>query len=114
MKAPAMANAITFAAPSTRGVPCVVYASHEVHNSVDKAIGMMGLGRRNLRRIETDDEYRIVPAALERAIAEDRAAGRRPACIIGTAGTVNTEFRKEKKLHGGTGSTGRNRALRHR
>ena len=76
--------------PSTRGVPCVVYASHEVHNSVDKAIGMMGLGRRNLRRIETDDEYRIVPAALERAIAEDRAAGRRPICIIGTAGTVNT------------------------
>jgi glutamate/tyrosine decarboxylase-like PLP-dependent enzyme len=76
--------------PSTGGVPCVVYASDEVHNSVDKAVGMIGLGRRNLRRVETDDEYRIVPMALERAIAEDRAAGRRPICIVANAGTVNT------------------------
>jgi len=77
-------------AGSTNGAPRVVYASNEVHNSVDKAIGIIGLGRRQLRRVETDDQYRIVPAALERAIAEDRAAGRRPICIIGTAGTVNT------------------------
>ena len=76
--------------PSTGGVPCVVYASDEVHNSVDKTMGIIGLGRRNLRRVETDDDYRIIPAALERAIAEDRAAGRRPICIIGTAATVNT------------------------
>jgi aromatic-L-amino-acid decarboxylase len=72
------------------GAPCVVYASDEVHNSVDKAVGMIGLGRRNVHRVATDDDYRIVPAALERAIAEDRAAGRRPICIIATAGTVNT------------------------
>jgi glutamate/tyrosine decarboxylase-like PLP-dependent enzyme len=77
-------------AVSTQGAPCVVYASDEAHNSVDKAIGILGIGRRNLRRVETDDDYRIVPAALERAIAEDRAAGRRPICIIATAGTVNT------------------------
>jgi aromatic-L-amino-acid/L-tryptophan decarboxylase len=77
-------------AGSTHGAPCVVYASDEVHNSVDKAMGMIGLGRRNLRRVETDDDYRIVPSALERAIAEDRAAGLRPICIIATAATVNT------------------------
>ncbi|HUQ79613.1 MAG TPA: aspartate aminotransferase family protein [Gemmatimonadaceae bacterium] len=75
---------------SIAAAPCVVYASREVHNSVDKAIGSLGLGRRNLRRIDVDADYRIVPAALERAIAEDRAAGRRPICIIATAGTVNT------------------------
>ena len=75
---------------STGGAPCVVYASDQVHNSVDKAIGIIGLGRRNLRRVETDAEYRIVPEALERAIAADRAAGARPVCIIATAGTVNT------------------------
>src|SRR5688572_6395232 len=55
---------------------CVVYTSAEVHNSVDKAIGILGLGRRNLRRIETDEGYRIIPAALEAAIADDRANGR--------------------------------------
>jgi glutamate/tyrosine decarboxylase-like PLP-dependent enzyme len=32
----------------------------------------------------------MVPAALERAIADDRAKGHRPICIIATAGTVNT------------------------
>jgi glutamate/tyrosine decarboxylase-like PLP-dependent enzyme len=53
-------------------------------------MGIIGLGRRNLRRVATDDEYRIVPAALEQAIAEDRAKGHRPICIIATAGTVNT------------------------
>jgi glutamate/tyrosine decarboxylase-like PLP-dependent enzyme len=73
-----------------RVAPCVVYASDEVHNSVDKAVGIIGLGRRNLRRVATDDDYRIIPAELERAIADDRAAGRRPVCIIATAGTVNT------------------------
>ena len=33
---------------------------------------------------------RIDLGALRAAIAEDRAAGFKPACIIGTAGTVNT------------------------
>lgn len=70
--------------------PCIVYASSEVHNSVDKAVGIIGLGRRNLRRVEVDSEYRIVPAALSRAIAEDRAAGKRPICIVASAATVNT------------------------
>jgi len=75
---------------SASAAPCVIYASDEVHNSVDKAVGIIGLGRRNLRRVATDDDYRIIPAELERAIADDRAAGRRPICIIATAGTVNT------------------------
>ena len=75
---------------SSGGAPCVVYASEQVHNSVDKAVGIIGLGRKNLRRIETDAEYRIVPEALEHAIAEDRAAGRRPICIVATVATVNT------------------------
>jgi glutamate/tyrosine decarboxylase-like PLP-dependent enzyme len=70
--------------------PCVVYASSEVHNCVDKAVGLIGLGRRNLRRVEVDSDYRIVPAALSRAIAEDRAAGKRPICVVASAATVNT------------------------
>ena len=50
----------------------------------------LGLGNRALRRIPTDAELRIDLVALRRAIAQDRAAGFRPACVIGTAGTVNT------------------------
>jgi glutamate/tyrosine decarboxylase-like PLP-dependent enzyme len=37
-----------------------------------------------------DDQYRVDIAALKAAIAEDRAAGHRPICVIGNAGTVNT------------------------
>ena len=70
--------------------PLVVYASTEVHSSVRKAVELMGLGNRNLRLIPVDAEYRIDVAALQAAIAADRAQGRRPICVIGNAGTVNT------------------------
>ncbi|WP_375766727.1 aminotransferase class V-fold PLP-dependent enzyme [Archangium gephyra] len=68
----------------------VVYASTEVHMSIPKALALLGLGRRNLRLIPTDAEWRMRPEALERAITEDVAAGRRPLAIVATAGTVNT------------------------
>ncbi|HEX7118842.1 MAG TPA: pyridoxal-dependent decarboxylase [Longimicrobiales bacterium] len=70
--------------------PLVVYASEQAHNSVDKAAGLLGIGWDGLRKIPTDLDFRMDIAALEAAIAEDRAAGRRPVCVVGTAGTVNT------------------------
>ncbi len=68
----------------------VFYTSAQTHNSVDKAVRLLGLGQRGLRTIPVDAEFRIDIALLERAIAEDRAAGRHPFCVIGNAGTVNT------------------------
>ncbi|MGH6897716.1 MAG: pyridoxal-dependent decarboxylase [Geminicoccaceae bacterium] len=70
--------------------PLVGYASVEAHGSVARAFEILGLGRTALRRLPVDDDYRIEPAALRRAIARDRADGARPFCVIGTAGTVNT------------------------
>ncbi len=70
--------------------PLVVYASTEVHSSVKKAVELMGLGHRNLRLIPVDTGYRIDVAALKAAIVADRAQGRRPLCVVGNAGTVNT------------------------
>jgi len=68
----------------------VVYASTEVHMSIPKALALLGLGRKSLRLIPTDAEWRMRPEALEAAISEDLAAGRRPLAIVATAGTVNT------------------------
>jgi len=68
----------------------VLYASAQTHNSVDKAARLLGLGQRALRSVPVDPEFRIDLQALERAIAGDRAAGRRPFCVVGNAGTVNT------------------------
>jgi glutamate/tyrosine decarboxylase-like PLP-dependent enzyme len=70
--------------------PLRIYCSSETHNSVDKAMGVLGLGASSLARIPVDDAFRIDVRALERAIAADRANGVRPVCIIGNAGTVNT------------------------
>jgi glutamate/tyrosine decarboxylase-like PLP-dependent enzyme len=70
--------------------PLVAYCSTETHNSNDKAASILGLGRRNLRKVPVDADYRIDPQALRQTIAEDLGAGRRPFCIIANCGTVNT------------------------
>jgi len=68
----------------------VVYASREAHMSVAKTVALLGMGRENLRLIDTDDEFRMLPGKLESAIGEDKAAGRTPVAVVATAGTVNT------------------------
>jgi glutamate/tyrosine decarboxylase-like PLP-dependent enzyme len=51
---------------------------------------MLGLGASAFRRVPVDDQFCIRVDALEQMIAEDKAAGHRPFCVVGTAGTVNT------------------------
>jgi glutamate/tyrosine decarboxylase-like PLP-dependent enzyme len=68
----------------------VCYGSVEVHSSNQKALELLGLGAGALRKVAVDERYRIDLAALEHAIADDRAAGRRPFCVVGSAGTINT------------------------
>ncbi len=70
--------------------PLVAYASSEAHSSVVKALELLGLGRESLRKIAVDGRFAIDTAALQRAIQEDRKAGKQPFCVIGCAGTVNT------------------------
>lgn len=70
--------------------PLRFYASDQVHSCHRKAVETLGLGNKALRRVATDAAYRINVPALREAIREDRAKGFQPACIIGTAGTVNT------------------------
>jgi aromatic-L-amino-acid decarboxylase len=65
-----------------------VYASAEAHSSIEKAAMTLGIGRAGLRRIPVDDRYRMEPAALRAAIAEDREAGWTPAAIVATVGTT--------------------------
>jgi glutamate/tyrosine decarboxylase-like PLP-dependent enzyme len=70
--------------------PLRFYGSDQLHSCHRKAMEALGLGDGALRRVPTDPELRIDLAALAEAIAEDRARGLRPACIIANAGTVNT------------------------
>ena len=70
--------------------PLVVYATDQVHNCVDKAVDLLGLGTRHLRKVATDETFRMRVDALRDAVAEDRSAGLAPAIVVGNAGTVNT------------------------
>jgi len=66
------------------------YASTEVHSCIQKAIELLGLGSRALRKVPVDAAFRIDLGALEAMLESDRAAGLKPCCVIGTAATINT------------------------
>ena len=72
------------------GAKPVLYASAESHHSLDKSAGLLGLGRRALRRIAVNERAQMESAKLEAAIARDRALGHRPFCVVATAGTTNS------------------------
>jgi glutamate/tyrosine decarboxylase-like PLP-dependent enzyme len=67
-----------------------VYFSEERHISVDKAVDCVGVGRKGMRILPTDDQFRLRLDALETAVAEDKRQGVRPMCIVGILGTTNT------------------------
>jgi aromatic-L-amino-acid decarboxylase len=70
--------------------PLTLYCSDQAHSSIDKAAITLGFGLDNLRRIGTDDQFRMRVDALEAAIAADKAAGRRPVAVVATLGTTST------------------------
>jgi aromatic-L-amino-acid/L-tryptophan decarboxylase len=70
--------------------PLRFYGSDQAHSCHRKAVEALGIGNHALRRIPSDADFRINLAALRAAIDQDRAFGFQPACIIASAGTVNT------------------------
>ena len=72
------------------GARLTIYTSTEAHSSIDKGVKLAGYGLTNLRRISVDAEYAMEPAALDRAIAADIAAGYHPACVVATVGTTSS------------------------
>jgi len=86
----AMAREARLPANECGAQPGVVYASTEVHMSIAKAVALLGLGRRNLRLIPVDENFRMSVPLLETAMAEDRAAGRALIAVVASAGTVGT------------------------
>ncbi len=67
-----------------------IYVSTQTHSSVEKGAGVAGFGRSNLVRVDVRDDFSMDPAALERAIEKDLAAGYIPCCTVATIGTTGT------------------------
>lgn len=70
--------------------PLRLYCSEEAHSSVEKGAIMVGIGRDGVRKIATDAAFRMDPAALRRAIDDDRRRGALPFCVVATLGTTST------------------------
>ena len=82
-------DAIEEGVASIGGQP-VLYASDEAHHSIDKSAGLLGLGRKALRRIAVNEKLQLDPQILEKTIEADLASGRKPFCVVATTGTTNT------------------------
>jgi len=70
--------------------PMVIYASDQIHMSIPKAADVLGIGRKQVRAIQTDERFRIKVPELQRAIEQDLQSGLAPFCVVASAGTVNT------------------------
>ncbi|MHB8958877.1 MAG: pyridoxal phosphate-dependent decarboxylase family protein [Candidatus Limnocylindrales bacterium] len=67
-----------------------VYGSTETHSSIEKACMTLGLGRGALVKVPVNERYEMDSDALAAAIADDRAAGRTPICVVATIGTTSS------------------------
>src|SRR6267154_3014190 len=66
------------------------YASTEAHHSLEKSAGILGVGRKALRRIRVNKHLQLDPEALEEAMQKDIELGRRPFCVVATGGTTSS------------------------
>ena len=64
-------------------------SDHEGHVSVVRAADMLNLGRDAVRRVPSRSDFTMDPDALDRMVAEDRARGDVPFCVVAQLGSVN-------------------------
>ena len=67
-----------------------LYCSEHAHSSVEKGAIALGIGRLNVIKIESDEQFRMRPETLRAAIEADLAEGAVPFCIVATVGTTST------------------------
>ncbi|MEC3978125.1 pyridoxal phosphate-dependent decarboxylase family protein [Amycolatopsis sp. H20-H5] len=67
-----------------------LYVTEHTHHCVAKAARIAGFAADRVRVVPSDSAHRMDVRAAEEMIAEDRAAGRRPFLLVGTAGTTST------------------------
>jgi aromatic-L-amino-acid/L-tryptophan decarboxylase len=67
----------------------VYMADHEGHVSVTRVADMLNLGRRAVRLVPSRPDFTMDTAALDHMLAEDRARGDLPFCVVAQLGSVN-------------------------
>ncbi|KAM0187745.1 hypothetical protein ACHAPA_012036 [Fusarium lateritium] len=91
-----MANLMGVISARDRFVPrgethnAVCYLSDQTHYSVAKALRLLGFDNEQIRRLRTDECFRLDPVVLSQTIQRDRKSGLVPFLVVGTCGTTNT------------------------
>ncbi len=67
-----------------------VYTSMEAHSSIEKAVKIAGIGSKNIRLIEVDDDFAMNPLKLRKSIEKDIMDGKIPAFVCATLGTTSS------------------------
>jgi glutamate/tyrosine decarboxylase-like PLP-dependent enzyme len=86
----ARANVTALATARAVDGPGVAYLSDQTHSSIGRGLVALGFAPGDVRMIPTDEAMRMPVEAVQAAVAEDRAAGRRPGFVVASAGTTNT------------------------
>jgi aromatic-L-amino-acid decarboxylase len=73
-----------------QSVTLKVYCSEQTHSSVEKAVKISGIGRKNLVKIAVRDDFSMDPDKLRDAVLKDKKNGNIPCCVIATLGTTGT------------------------
>ncbi len=68
----------------------VAYISTQTHSSLQKAAMIAGIGVHNLRSIDVDENFAMLPAELARQIEADKHAGLVPFFVCATVGTTSS------------------------
>lgn len=68
----------------------VMYISEHANSSVEKAGITLGIGQNNIRKVSTDEAFRMRVDLLQQAMAADYQAGKKPFCVVPTVGTTST------------------------
>lgn len=68
----------------------VVYFSEQTHASVAKALRLLGFHDDHIRKLPVDSDFRLAMPSLYQAFKTDISDGKRPFCVVASAGTTNT------------------------
>jgi aromatic-L-amino-acid decarboxylase len=94
----ALAVAREQAAPSTRKLGLTnrdlprfrIYTSDQAHSAAEKSAIALGIGEENVRRVPSDNEFRMETSTLRRMIAQDRREAFQPLAVVATVGTTSS------------------------
>ena len=94
----ALAVAREQAAPSTRKLGLTnrdlprfrIYTSDQAHSAAEKSAIALGIGEENVRRVPSDNEFRMEISTLRRMISQDRQEAFQPLAVVATVGTTSS------------------------